>query len=131
MSSKEILAVDDNRDILAVLEMMLAPLGHRVTTMDSGTGALAALAARRFDLVLLDIMMPGLNGLDVLRRLRSEPRWEHLPVIMLTAKARDEDLLRGYELGADYYITKPFTTEQLRYGIELVLGAEGTQPVLP
>ena len=73
-------------------------------------------------MVLLDVMMPGMSGLEVLEKLRAEPRNARIPVILLTAKTQDEDVISGYRYGADYYIPKPFTSKQLLYGIRLVLG---------
>jgi len=67
--------------------------------------------------------MPGMNGLDVLTRLKLQPRTQSIPVLMLTGEDKAEDILAGYNVGADYYITKPFTRQQLMYGVELVLGA--------
>src|SRR5262245_18129494 len=84
--------------------------------------ALAALERRRPDLVILDIMMPGLDGGDVLARIESSPQLASIPVIMLTAKSADQDLIDSYKSGADYYITKPLVARQLLHGIGLVLG---------
>ena len=74
------------------------------------------------DLVLLDIMMPEMSGMEVLQRIKDDAATGRLPVILVTAKTQDEDVLSGYQYGADYYITKPFTAKQLLYGIELILG---------
>lgn len=122
MTPKSVLAVDDNVDVLSLLALMLTRHGHRVRKATSGEQALLELTSARFDLVFLDIMMPGLNGLEVLRQLRANVATSALPVIMLTAKTRDEDVLRGYRCGAHYYITKPFSEQQLLYGLELVFG---------
>ncbi|MFQ5539599.1 MAG: PleD family two-component system response regulator, partial [Candidatus Binatia bacterium] len=76
------------------------------------------------DLILLDIMMPQMDGLEVLTRLREDPSMPFIPVILLTAKVHHEDVLRGYKMGAEYYITKPFTPAQVLDGINLVLGGD-------
>ena len=90
----------------------------------TGMAALAALDRARPDLVVLDIMMPGMTGFDVLDRVKASPQLAAIPVIMLTAKADDGDLLASYRSGADYYITKPLVASQLLYGVGLVLGTE-------
>jgi two-component system phosphate regulon response regulator PhoB len=83
--------------------------------------ALGWVRREAFDLVLLDVMMPGMSGFEVLAEIRTQPATATLPVILLTAKTQDDDLMTGYDGGADYYITKPFTPKQLFYGIEWVL----------
>ena len=80
------------------------------------------IAAHPPDCILLDIMMPNMSGIEVLNRLKERPETASIPVILVTAKSRDEDVLSGYKEGADYYITKPFSAQQLIYGVRLVLG---------
>ena len=87
-----------------------------------GAGALAQVDAEPLDLVLLDLMMPGISGYEVLTRLKGVTDTATIPIILLTAKVQYEDVLGGYKLGADYYITKPFTSTQLVNGINLLLG---------
>ena len=118
----KVLVVDDNRDSIAILRGFLKTRGYSMTAAADGIEALDCLRKEPFDLVLLDVMMPGMNGFDVLAHMRREGTTAAIPVILLTAKTADEDLLTGYDRGADYYITKPFTPEQLFYGIEIVLG---------
>jgi DNA-binding response OmpR family regulator len=77
--------------------------------------------------MLLDVMMPRMSGLDVLKALKANPETASIPVIMVTAKTTDDDVLHGYQQGADYYITKPFTADQLLYGINLVLGNQSSE----
>lgn len=123
-----ILVVDDSPDIALISARMLTRHGYAVMTANSGTEALAMIARRRPSCVLLDVMMPGMNGLDVLRALKANPATATIPSIMVTAKSADDDLLSGYQQGADYYITKPFTAEELVHGVRLVLGSPGAQP---
>ena len=119
---RTILVVDDNLDSVAIMRGILEARGYEVATALSGAEALAFLQTGTVDLVLLDIMMPVMSGIEVLQRIKQDPTVSALPVILVTAKAQDEDLLSGYQYGADYYITKPFTAKQLIYGIGLILG---------
>jgi len=118
----KVLVVDDNPDSVAIMRGILEGRGYDVAAAHSGTEALQFLKKETVDLVLLDIMMPGMSGMEVLQRIKDEAATGRLPVILVTAKTQDEDLLSGYQYGADYYITKPFTAKQLLYGIELILG---------
>jgi DNA-binding response OmpR family regulator len=103
-----ILIVEDDLDLIQLIERWLEREGHRVTHEVSGSAALAALAADPLpDLVLLDVMLPRIDGFTVLRRLRAEPRTQKLPVIILSSFDRHEDVARGLELGANDYIVKP------------------------
>lgn len=117
-----ILVVDDNPDSVEVVRGILEARGYDVVTAMSGSEALEVLQAGKVNLVLLDIMMPVMSGIEVLQRIKQNPALSTLPVILVTAKVQDEDLLRGYQYGAEYYITKPFTAKQLIYGIGLILG---------
>jgi CheY-like chemotaxis protein len=117
-----ILVVDDNEHATMTTARMLTGLGYEVMTALSGLAALAEVAQRRPHCILLDIMMPSMSGLEVLARLKHDPATSSIPVIMLTAKSQDEDVLLGYKEGAEYYITKPCTSRDLVYGIRLVLG---------
>jgi two-component system, OmpR family, alkaline phosphatase synthesis response regulator PhoP len=117
-----VLAVDDNEINLRLVQHVLEERGFSVECVKSGMEALTALDRRRPDLVILDIMMPGLDGGEVLDRIKASPRLASIPVIMLTAKSSDQDLIDSYRSGADYYITKPLVARQLLHGISLVLG---------
>jgi CheY-like chemotaxis protein len=119
-----VLVVDDNEDNLSLVSDILGTRGFEVEAAPDGTSALEALDRRRPDVILLDVMMPEMDGMEVLDRIKANPQHAQIPVILVTAKAQDEDLLAGYKFGADYYITKPFTARQLLYGIGLVLGRE-------
>jgi len=117
-----ILVVDDNPDSLAIMRTILENRDYQVVAAGSGADALAVVQSGPVDIVLLDVMMPDMSGIEVLQQLKLNAQTAHLPVILVTAKTHDEDLLSGYEYGADYYIPKPFTAKQLMYGIDLVLG---------
>jgi two-component system response regulator MtrA len=121
-----VLVVDDDEDTVQIMATMLRGEGFEVREAFDGASALRSIDERRPDLVLLDLMMPGMDGLEVLRRIRRDPRHPGLPVILVTARTGDEDVLGGYRGGADYYIIKPVTRRQLLHGVGLVLGsAEG------
>ena len=117
-----ILVVDDSEDIALISSRMLTQRGFAVLTASNGPDALAIVARQRPSCLLLDVMMPRMSGLEVLKALKADPATASIPVIMVTAKTTDDDVLHGYQQGADYYITKPFTIDQLVYGINLVLG---------
>jgi CheY-like chemotaxis protein len=123
---ERILVVDDNADSIKIMRTVLENRGYQVTAASNGAAALECLQTEPPDLVLLDVMMPEISGLDVLQRIKENATTARVPVILVTAKTHDEDLLSGYQYGADYYITKPFTAKQLLYGIELVLGKGGS-----
>jgi DNA-binding response OmpR family regulator len=120
--SKSILVVDDNFDITEITRTILASRGYDVRVAHSGRDALAQIQADPPALVILDVMMPDMSGLEVVEQIKDHPTTATIPVIMCTAKAQDSDFLEGYRCGADYYITKPFTAQQLLYGISLLLG---------
>lgn len=114
--------VDDNADCLQLVDRMLSSQGFRVLSAQSGAAAVDLLKAESPDVLLLDVMMPGMTGFEVLANVRESSRHYALPVIMLTASTNDDDVMTAYQYGSDYYINKPFTADQLRYGIDLVLG---------
>lgn len=107
-SKATILIVDDNPDIRHVLDVLLTSRGHATLKADSGTVALALAAQQRPDLILLDVIMPDMDGYEVARQLRAAPSTARIPIIMVTARDEDIDEIRGLELGADDYIRKPF-----------------------
>jgi DNA-binding response OmpR family regulator len=123
--SKRILVVDDDPMIRNLLLAMLESQGFKVVLAEDGQQGLDLLEAEPkpldYSLILLDVVMPGINGLDVLTRLKLKPETQSIPVVMLTGEDKAEDILAGYNVGADYYITKPFTRQQLMYGINMVL----------
>jgi len=124
--AKTILIVDDNEDTLEVTESCLRGHDYDVVTVSDGPRALEYVRRQLPDCILLDVMMPCMSGLEVLSCLRKHPPTAAIPVILVTARSHDDDLLSGYKEGADYYITKPFSAEQLLYGIRMVLGAATT-----
>ena len=110
---KKILAVDDERHIVRLVEVNLARAGYQVVTAFDGREALQKVEAEKPDLVVLDVMMPYMDGFEGLRNLKANPQTADIPVIMLTAKAQDADVFRGWQSGVDCYLTKPFTKEAL------------------
>lgn len=120
MMSKKILIVDDEEIIRKFLRINLVKWGYEVEEAMDGIQALDQLSNDNYDLVICDILMPNKNGWEVLKEVRSNPKTKDIPVIFLTAKNEDADMFKGYELGANYYIPKPFTKSQLLYGLKLV-----------
>ncbi|MEE8075411.1 MAG: response regulator [Candidatus Binatia bacterium] len=119
---RTIMVVDDNPDIVTIVKTILEVKGYVVQSAFSGQEVLSLLKEQKPDLIILDVMMPQMDGLEVLTRLKGDPGTASIPVILLTAKVQYEDVLGGYKMGADYYITKPFTSTQLINGINLLLG---------
>ncbi|MBE0499919.1 MAG: response regulator transcription factor [Desulfuromonadales bacterium] len=120
-AKKRILVVEDEEDILALLHFNLIKAGFSADCAENGEEALAQIAAKSPDLILLDLMLPGIGGLEVCRRLRSGESGSEIPIIMLTACGEEEDVVRGLELGADDYMTKPFSIKVLLARIQTVL----------
>jgi two-component system alkaline phosphatase synthesis response regulator PhoP/two-component system response regulator VicR len=110
---KKILAVDDERHIVRLIQVNLERAGYKVSTAFDGREALQKIEADKPDLVVLDVMMPYMDGLETLKRIRANPATRALPVIMLTAKAQDQDVFQGYSHGVDIYLTKPFNPIEL------------------
>ncbi len=109
----KILVVDDEPMIVRLMEFILARQGHQMLAAVNGEEALEKIRAHKPDLVLLDIMMPRIDGYEVAQQLRADPETARLPIIMLSAKAQGEDIRRGAEVGVDAYVTKPFSPEHL------------------
>ncbi|MGE7433722.1 MULTISPECIES: response regulator transcription factor [Kitasatospora] len=116
-----ILVVDDDPTVAEVVAGYLTRAGHRVERAADGHAALAAVAAAPPDLIVLDLMLPGIDGLEVCRRLRASGHGTELPVVMLTAKGDEADRILGLELGADDYVTKPFSPRELTLRVQSVL----------
>lgn len=116
-----ILVIEDERPIIELLEYNLRREGYRVTSVRDGETGLSYLERNPVDLVVLDLMLPGIQGLDVCRILRERSRTKALPIIMLTAKAEEADKVLGLELGADDYVTKPFSVKELLARVRAVL----------
>jgi two-component system, OmpR family, phosphate regulon response regulator PhoB len=116
-----ILIVDDERDLLTLLDFNLRQEGFRTILAATGTEALQELHRQVPDLVLLDLMLPDVSGTDVCRSVKSDPRTKQVPVVMLTAKGEEIDKVVGFELGADDYVTKPFSVRELVLRLRAVL----------
>jgi len=111
--AKKILAVDDERHIVRLIQVNLERAGYQVVTAFDGADALKKVDADKPDLVVLDVMMPRMDGFEVLKRLQANPETREIPVIMLTAKAQDQDVFRGWASGVSAYLTKPFNPLEL------------------
>lgn len=109
----KVLVCDDERHIVRLIQVNLERQGFQVVTAFDGKEGLEKIRAEKPQLVVLDVMMPYMDGFEVLKTLRREPETESLPVIMLTAKAQDKDVFEGYHYGADMYLTKPFNPMEL------------------
>lgn len=108
-----ILIADDDEDILALVKAVLERSGHEVMAVGNGAEALASVRARRPDLAVLDITMPHVDGLEVLRRLRADAETAALPVVLLSAQTQEADVVRGFATGASAYVKKPFSPREL------------------
>ncbi len=120
-----ILIVDDEPNIVISLEYLMKREGFETSVAGDGEAALAALEKVPPDLVILDVMLPRMNGFEVCRRMRADPRWRALRILMLTAKGRDTEVEKGLGLGADAYVTKPFSTKDLVARIKDLLKPRG------
>jgi len=110
---KKILAVDDEKHIVRLVQVNLERAGYTVVTANDGKEALEKVQTENPDLVVLDVMMPYMDGFEVLQNLRRNPATRDIPVIMLTAKAQDADVFKGWQSGVDCYLTKPFNPMEL------------------
>ena len=126
---KRILIADDEPNIVVSLEFLMTREGFDVQVAVDGEAALQAIATQLPDLILLDIMLPKKNGFEVCQQIRANPQWQSLKVVMLTAKGRDTEVSKGLALGADAYMTKPFSTRDLVAQVRQLLGL-GLQPPL-
>lgn len=113
MAKKKILLIEDDEDIQELVSYHLGKEGYTVQVASSGEAAMESARKSLPDLILLDLMLPGIDGLQVCRNLRNEPKTRHIPIIMLTAKGEETDIVTGLEVGADDYITKPFSPKVL------------------
>jgi DNA-binding response OmpR family regulator len=122
--SHTILIVDDEPNIVISLEFLLEREGYRVLIARDGQEALEAMARDKPAMVLLDVMLPKLSGYDVCQRIRQNPDWADVKVVMLTARGREVEVAKGLALGADAYVTKPFSTRDLLQQIRSQLGGD-------
>ena len=127
-SQERVLVVDDEPDIVALVAYHLAKAGYRVSTAASGTDALAMAQQERPALVVLDLMLPGLSGFEVLERLRADEPTRGVAVLMLTARREEPDRIRGLSLGADDYLAKPFSPQELVLRVGAILRRVATAP---
>ena len=125
-----ILIVEDDPDIAQLLEHYLQNAGHSVERLSTGNAVMPSLRRRRPDLVILDLMLPGMDGLLVCQAMRAEPATAAIPVIMLTARGDESDRVSGLELGADDYVTKPFSPKELTARVGALL-RRATRPASP
>jgi len=121
MPTQQILVVDDEADILELVRFNLSREGFQITCAETGEDALKLVKANPPDLLLLDLMLPGIDGLEVARLIKYDPKIRHIPIIMLTAKGEETDVVTGLELGADDYVTKPFSPRVLTARVKAVL----------
>jgi two-component system, OmpR family, alkaline phosphatase synthesis response regulator PhoP len=128
MAHENILAVEDDEDILELLKYNLGKEGYRVTAVTTGEEGLRLARATTPDLILLDLMLPGVDGLEVCRSLKMDAKTRLAPIIMLTAKGEEADIVTGLELGAEDYITKPFSTRVLLARVRTVLRRRRSAP---
>ena len=123
-----VLVADDDPTIRLVLLLNLEAEGMRVQTVDNGWDTPALARELQPDLVVLDIMMPGCDGFLVLHALKADPATADIPVVLLSARASDDDIWQGWQAGADYYITKPFNLEELLHFVDLLTPVDGADP---
>lgn len=121
--TKKILIVDDEPNIVTALEFLLQKSGYEVLVAQDGEAALKQVEQHLPDLVLLDVMMSVKSGYEVCQRMRERADWQHIKIIMLSAKGREAEVNKGLSLGADYYLTKPFSNKELVAKIDELLGA--------
>jgi two-component system, OmpR family, alkaline phosphatase synthesis response regulator PhoP len=126
MPPLKILVCDDERTIVRLIQVNLEKQGYNVVTAYDGKDGLEKIRAEKPDLIVLDVMMPYMDGFEVLKTLRRDPATESLPVIMLTAKAQDKDVFEGYHYGADMYLTKPFNPKELISFVKRIAQGSGS-----
>jgi two-component system alkaline phosphatase synthesis response regulator PhoP/two-component system response regulator VicR len=128
---RKILAVDDEKHIVRLVQVNLERQGYEVVTANDGKEALEKVESEKPDLVVLDVMMPYMDGFEVLQNLRRNPETREIPVIMLTAKAQDADVFKGWQSGVDCYLTKPFNPMELISFVKRIFstadGADGSK----
>lgn len=127
MMPKKVLIVDDEPNIVLSVEFLMRREGHEVVTASDGQEAIELLAATKPDLMILDVMMPRKNGFEVCAEVRADPTLSRMPILMLTAKGREAEMKKGISLGADAYITKPFSTHDLVAKVHELLHREDAE----
>ncbi len=127
--SQTVLVVDDERDIVELLRYNLTQAGDRVISAADGRQALEAARASRPDLIVLDLMLPGVPGTEVARILKQDEKTRQIPIVMLTARGEEVDRVVGFELGADDYVVKPFSPRELVLRVQAILRRDGDEPL--
>ena len=120
--AKKILIADDEPNIVASLEFLMRQKGYEVRVVNNGIDAFQAVSEFLPDLLLLDVMMPRMSGYDVCQRVRANADWQHIKIVMLSAKGREAEVCKGLAVGADAYVTKPFSTKDLVAKVAEMLG---------
>ena len=128
-SPKHILVVDDEADLVELVSYNLKKEGFRIDSASDGESALAKIRRDKYDLLILDLLLPGIQGMELCRILRNDPKTASLPIIMLTAKGEEIDRIVGLEIGADDYVTKPFSPRELVARVKAVLRRSIEKPV--
>lgn len=128
MANEKILVVDDEEDILELVRYNLTKNGYKAVCVGTGEDALKAAKSESPDLIILDLMLPGVDGLEVCKILKADSRTAAIPIVMLTAKGEEADVVAGLELGADDYVTKPFSPRILLARLRAVLRRKSRQP---
>ena len=123
--AKKILAVDDEKHILRLVQINLEKAGYEVVTGTNGREAVEKVRSEKPELVVMDVMMPEMDGFEALKQLKADPETAEIPVIMLTAKAQDADVFHGWQSGADLYLTKPFNPMELLTFVKRIFDAKG------
>jgi two-component system alkaline phosphatase synthesis response regulator PhoP len=131
LRKKKILVVDDEKELTSLISLHMKMAGYEVLTASNGEKALDISREENPDLVILDLMLPKIDGLQVCEQLRQDAATQDIPVIMLTARTQTEDKLKGFEAGADDYVTKPFSPRELVARVKRVLARAETEPTLP
>ena len=124
MIKKKILIVEDEESLLKLESILLTSKGYDVHGVGDGQAALDVIGTVKPDLVLLDIMLPEIDGFEVCRRIKSDEATKHIPVVMLTAKKSREDMAKGEQVGADWYITKPFKSAMVIEGVRRMFAVQ-------
>ncbi len=123
--AKKILAVDDEKHILRLVQINLEKAGYEVVTGSNGREAIEKVRSEKPELIVMDVMMPEMDGFEALKQLKADPETADIPVIMLTAKAQDADVFHGWQSGADLYLTKPFNPMELLTFVKRIFDAKG------
>lgn len=128
MAQKKILVVDDEKHIVRLVEVNLQRAGYEVVVAYDGVQALDVVKREKPDMIVLDVMMPRMNGFEVLKNLKANPETQEIPVIMLTAKAQDADIFKGWQSGVDSYLTKPFSPMELLTFVKRIFASSEEGP---